>query len=143
MPISRPCGPWRINKKTRGILNKTKTVLIGNSFPASLIRRDVNVHCVSVDDVRVRLQGAQIHSFWGHSETLPAVDALLGVSLKPRVPRPVLLLSPDGLPMLDGQAFSSCYVCSPDCRPGFRHQEGQVLSQSDIVGWQLLRFDWI
>ena len=118
-------------------------ILIGNTFPTSLFRSDAAVHVVSVDEVRSVLSGAEIHSFWGHANTLAAAEALLGASLKPKTERPALLLSPEGCPMLDGIVFSSCYICSPDYRPGFRPAIGEEVPADAIVGWQMLRIDWI
>ena len=120
-----------------------KTVLLGNAFPFPLIRRNVNVRVVSVESVRRALAGARVFSFWGHLETLPAAEKLLGISLRPASPRPAITLSPDGLPVFAGHAFDRCYVVSPDCRPGYRHAVGGELAAADITGWQTLRIDWI
>ena len=44
-------------------------VLVGNSFPMSLIRREVRIQPVEISVFRDALMAAKhIHSFWGHSK---------------------------------------------------------------------------
>lgn len=119
-------------------------ILIGNTFPFALLRRDANVRTLSLDVLRDKLAGAHIASFWGHENTRAAAEAVLGgVSLRPATERPALTLSPDGLPSLDGRAFRSCYVLAPDYRPGFRPAIGAEPGPSDILGWHALCIDWL
>lgn len=119
-------------------------VLIGNTFPFALLRRDVNVRMLSLDDLRSSLAGAEIVSFWGHESSRAVAEALLGgVSLRPETERPALTLSPDGLPTLGGRIFRSCFVLAPDYRPGYRPAIGAETSSSDILGWHALRVDWL
>ena len=70
-------------------------VLVGNTFPFALLRRDADVRTLSLDDLRSALAGADIVSFWGHENTRAAAEAVLGgVSLRPATDRPALTLSP-------------------------------------------------
>ena len=119
-------------------------ILIGNTFPFALLRRDANVRTLSLDVLRDKLAGAHIASFWGHENTRAAAEAVLGgVSLLPPTERPVLTLSPDGLPSLDGRAFRTCYVLAPDYAPGYRPAIGAEPGPNDILGWHALRIDWL
>lgn len=121
-----------------------RTLLIGNTFPFALLRRDANVRTLSLDALRDELAGAQIASFWGHENTRAAAEAVLGgVSLRPATERPVLTLTPDGFPTLGGRIFRSCFVLAPDYRPGYRPAIGEEPGPSDILGWHALRIDWL
>lgn len=118
-------------------------VLIGNAFPMSLVRN----HCVTVAEVPLRTVAAaaragRVHSFWGHENTRAAAEALLGVGLKPAMPRPALALDAAGYPTLDGVRFTTCYVLSPDYRAGFRPAVGEEVADADIRGWHALKLTW-
>jgi len=120
------------------------SVLIGNTFPFALLRRNANVRTLSLGDLRAALAGARTASFWGHENSRSAAEAVLGgVSLRPATERPALTLTPDGLPSLDGRAFRSCFVLAPDYRPGYRPAIGEEPGPSDILGWHALRIDWL
>ncbi len=118
------------------------TILIGNSFPLSLVRRPVSIRTVPFSWLKARLGSRPVISFWGHANSRPAAEALLGVSLATASERPALSLSAENYPVLDGMPFSSCYVLSPDYRPGFRPDIGAEVPPSDILSWHLLRIDW-
>ena len=118
-------------------------VLVGNTFPFALLRRDADLRVISVDELRATLADAEIASFWGHENTRAAAEALLGVPLRPATERPALALSPDFLPSLDGRVFRTCFVLAPDYRPGYRPAIGEETSPSDILGWHALRIDWL
>ena len=121
-----------------------QAILIGNTFPFALLRRDANIRTLSIDALRSALADSGIASFWGHENTRAAAEALLGgVSLRPATERPALTLSPDGLPMLDGRVFRTCFVLAPDYRPGYRPAIGEEPAPSDILGWHALRIDWL
>ena len=123
---------------------KTAPILIGNTFPFALLRRDANVRALSVDALRFALSGVEVVSFWGHENSRAAAEALLGgVSLRPATERPALTLSPEDLPVLDGRVFRTCYVLAPDYRPGYRPAVGEETAPSDILGWHALRIDWL
>ncbi len=122
--------------------NKQTKILIGNSYPFSLIRRRVIVEPMRVDQVCSEIAGAEVHSFWGHAATRTAAESLLGVSLATTKERPEIILSSENLPTLDGQIFDACYVCSPNYMPGFRPQIGTEVSPDQILGWQMLKISW-
>lgn len=120
------------------------SVLVSNSFPFALLRRNANIRTLTLDDLRAELSGAKAVSFWGHENTRAAAEAILGgVSLRPESERPAISLSPDGLPTLGGRTFRSCFILAPDYRPGYRPAIGEELSPSDILGWHALRIDWL
>ena len=119
-------------------------ILIGNTFPFALLRRDANVRTLSIDALRAALADSDIVSFWGHENTRAAAETILGgVSLSPATERPALTLSSDGLPSLDGRVFKTCFVLAPDYRPGYRPAIGEEPTPSDILGWHALRIDWL
>ena len=119
-------------------------ILIGNTFPFALLRRDANIRTLSIDALRSALADSGIASFWGHENTRSAAETILGgVSLRPATERPALTLSPDGLPMLDGRVFRTCFVLAPDYHPGYRPAVGEETTPSDILGWHALRIDWL
>ncbi len=119
-------------------------ILIGNTFPFALLRRDANIRTLSIDALRAALADSDVVSFWGHENTRSAAESLLGgVSLRSATERPALTLSPDGLPMLDGRVFRTCFVLAPDYRPGYRPAVGEETTPSDILGWHALRIDWL
>lgn len=117
-------------------------ILIGNSFPFSLIRRDVRIRVLETEDFRRLLARSKPCSFWGHGGTRAAAERFLGCSLAISCERPALVLSDERRPVLGGREFSSCFVCSPDCRPGHRPALGEELCESDIVGWHVLEIKW-
>lgn len=118
-------------------------VLVGNAFPLSLVRNTrLMVESKSVDDLREMLVGAEVVSFWGHENTRLAAEAVLGVSLAPKTPRPAILLSSESRPQLDGRTFDICWILSPDYRAGFRPAIGQEVAATAIVGWHVLKLTW-
>jgi len=119
------------------------SVLIGNAFPMTLVRR----HRVSVADVPLQTvvaaaRAGRVHSFWGHENTRAAAEALLGVGLRPTSPRPAITLDAEDYPTLDGERFTACYVLSPDYREGFRPAIGEEVAGEDILGWHALKLTW-
>jgi hypothetical protein len=118
------------------------TLLLGNTFPLVLIRRPVSITPVAdADAVREKLRAADVHSFWGHANTAYAASSFLGVDVTVSV-RPVLALTPDGLPTLDGIVFKECYVVSPDYATNFRPAVGEEVKPEQIKGWQILLIEW-
>ena len=120
----------------------TSPILIGNSFPLSLIRRSVHIVPVGRDELLAAIKGRQIASFWGHANTLAAANGWLGVDVTPKTERPALSLSLDKLPLLDGVEYHECFILSPDYRPGFRPAIGAEVDAADILGWQILKIIW-
>ena len=122
---------------------KKKKVLIGNSFPLSLVRRArVVVEEQGFAALKEALQDAQAASFWGHSNTLAAAEKVAGVSLAPRTERPALVLSREGLPVLDGETFDKCWLLSPDYRAGLRPEIGAEVAPEGILDWHVLKLTW-
>lgn len=124
------------------------TLLIGNTFPLTLVRGwRVEIEEIRVETLREALEsGAMVRSFWGHAETQGQAEAFLGApagTLTPRVPRPALRLGAEGLPELDGEAFAECFVLSPDVAGGGRPAPGQAASPAAIVRWHVLRLRWM
>ena len=123
-------------------MSHASPLLIGNTFPLPLIRRSVRITLSSREELLRLTADRPVASFWGHANTLAAVNEWLGIDLTPATERPALALSPEQLPMLDGQAYCECYVLSPDYRPGFRPAIGVEVGPQDILGWQVLRLKW-
>ncbi len=118
-------------------------ILIGNSFPLSLIRRYVTIRPGSLMDLRERIMsGERVYSFWGHTNTLAHAEAITGCALKPESDRPALTLSPDSFPVYAGNTFDECWVISPEYESGFRPRIGEEIDASRIQGWQVLRIQW-
>ena len=117
-------------------------ILIGNSFPLSLIRTKVVIEPCPVADLRRELECRPIHSFWGHRNTLAAANQLVGADLTPATERPALQLSEALCPMLNDISFTECWVLSPDYAPGFRPPLNEEVPPEKIMGWQVLRMRW-
>lgn len=123
-------------------------VLIGNTFPVTLVRGwRVALEEVPAGALREVLgrAGARVHSFWGHEETRRAAEGWLGLAegaLAPRVARPAVRLDAAGRPTLDGVSFGTCWVLSPDVAGGGRPAPGTAAQPAAIVGWHLLRLRW-
>lgn len=127
-------------------MNKQRTeskILIGNSFPFSLVRCPrLLVESVSLAELKSHFAESEIVSFWGHANTRIAAESVLGMSLLPKTERPALMLSEEGLPMLDGEVFDVCWLLSPDYQQGFRPAIGTEVGLDQIVGWHVLKLTW-
>lgn len=121
---------------------RTDPVLLGSTFPMSLIRRRVMIAPAELEVLRKALQARGVASFWGHMSTLSAANGLLGVDVRPATDRPALRLADDGRPMLDGRVFDECWVLSPDYETGFRPALGEEVAPENIRGWQVLKMEW-
>lgn len=113
-------------------------ILIGNTFPLSLVRRRAVIHPAGLAELQAAA-AAGVVSFWGHPSTLAAASAFAGFDLAPARERPALRLSADLLPELDGEVFRECWILSPDFTPGFRPALGEEVPLERITGWQILR----
>ena len=118
-------------------------VLIGNSFPLSLIRRAVKIEPCPLSELTTLLVNAKIVSFWGHSNTLAAVNALLGYDLTPKEQRPVVRLSEENLPQYVDCDFTECWVLSPDYYANFRPAIGEDVPPEKIKSWQCLKITFV
>lgn len=119
-----------------------KHLLLGNSFPLSLIRHPVRIEPRSVEDLKLELRGAEIHSFWGHANTRELASDMIGMSLFRGSERPALTLTEDRKPVLNGIEFHECWILSPDYVPGFRPAVGEEVHADQIQGWQVLKISW-
>lgn len=97
---------------------------------------------VPLSALQTALIGAEVVSFWGHANTRIAAEELLGVSLLPKMERPAIKLSAEGLPMLDGEIFDTCWLFSPDYPEGFRPAIGVEVGPEQIAGWHVLKLTW-
>jgi hypothetical protein len=125
-----------------GGMKNMDSILIGNAFPLSLIRRPVRIEPVSVDELRAAASNTEIVSFWGHANTLAAAEAFSGLPLFPAVERPVIQLQESGLPSMVGQTFCECWIISPDYIGDFRPAVGEEVVSEKIKGWQILKITW-
>lgn len=117
--------------------------MIGNSFPLSLVRnRTVTINERDVGALREMLPGSLVYSFWGHENTRNEAEAVLGVSLKPEVERPAIVLDGESLPMLGGVSFRECWVLSPDYASILRPEIGNEVGPGEISAWHALHLCW-
>lgn len=123
-------------------MKTTDSILIGNAFSLTLVRRAVRIEPVAPDALHKAARGKAVVSFWGHTNTLAAAEAFSGLPLRPSIQRPALALSVDGLPQLDGHTFSECWIVSPDYAVGYRPDPGAEVPAENITSWRILRITW-
>lgn len=120
-----------------------KKILIGNSFPLSLIRKNkVEIQEVPLESFKQHLINSEIFSFWGHRNTLKVAEQILGVCLEPRTERPAIELNEMCLPTLYGESFDECWVLSPNYIQGFRPSIGEEVREEQISDWIVLKINW-
>ncbi len=124
-------------------MREEKSMLIGSTFPLSLIRRSVLITIEDFERLKDLLKQKKVVSFWGHQTTITVANQLLGVDVNPLTPRPALRLTQDNFPSLDGSVFNECWVLSPDYYEGYRPKIGEEVSSDKISGWQVLRIKWL
>jgi hypothetical protein len=117
-------------------------ILLGSTFPLTLIRRHVEIFPVAIDELRHILKESETHSFWGHENTVEVANRLLGIDVRPKQSRPAVVLDGEGYPTLGGCIFRECWVLSPEYEPGFRPVIGQEVASESVKGWQVLRIIW-
>ena len=120
----------------------TNALLVGNSFPLSLVRRAVLIRPSSQLEFQAACVGRRIVSFWGHSNTLAVASVFAGFDLTPACVRPVLSLSAEGFPCFAGEEFRECWVLSPDYKVNFRPAAGEEVPADKIGSWKILRLVW-
>lgn len=123
-------------------MEKGRGILIGSTFPLSLVRRSVTITPSCIDSLKNKIENSSVLSFWGHSNTLNIARQLLSVDLTPKSERPPLTLDDNNLPVLDGVSFKECWILSPDYIPGFRPEIGKEVPPDKIIGWQVLKITW-
>ena len=120
-----------------------RKVLVGNSFPLSLVRNHhVEIEEIGVEALRRILAESDAVSYWGHENSRSAAEQVVAVSLKPSVERPAMTLDGEGFPMLDGERYTECHVLSPDYAVGFRPAIGAEVPPEAIRSWHALRLTW-
>lgn len=117
-------------------------ILLGSTFPLSLIRRPVRISPAPLAELQQRLQQEGFVSFWGHDNTRAAAHALLGVDPAPATQRPALTLTPEGLPSLGNTTFEEVWVLSPDYAASFRPAPGAEVPPEAILSWRVLHIDF-
>lgn len=117
-------------------------VLLGNSFPLSLIRRTVRIDPRPLEELRQAVGDRGCVSFWGHANTLEVAKQFLGFDPTPATARPALTLNGEGFPVYAGNLFQEIWVLSPDYRAGFRPKIGHEVAPGQILSWQVLRLEF-
>lgn len=120
----------------------SRKILIGSTFPLTLIRRRVVIEPVALAGLRQVLSHQPPASYWGHKNTLAIASQILGVDIAPASDRPALRLNEDGKPKLDGEVFDECWVLSPEYEIGYRPSIGEEVLSEKITGWQVLKMSW-
>ncbi len=111
---------------------------IGNTFPMSLARRYCTITPIDKSVLDALSSGAILHSYWGHSNTIEAANAFLGINVTPPRERRAIVLNSNKYPTLDGVLLDGIIVVSPTYVDGYRPAEGEISSPDKILDWQLL-----
>ena len=123
-------------------LSGPRPVLVGNSFPWSLLARAAQVRTLKPSQARDILKTSEaVHSFWGHKNTLAAASDFAGVDLTPRSERPVVTLDQKKLPSLNGISFDSVLLLVPHYIESFRPSIGEEVGAEKIDSWQSLQIN--
>jgi hypothetical protein len=117
-------------------------VLLGNTFPLSLIRRNVSIQYKSIDNLKEIIRSRKIVSFWGHENSADAASELLGFNVKPKTERPALELNQYGLPVFESEIFDECWILSPNLPQGMRPGLSEIVPFEQIKGWSVLKITW-
>lgn len=125
------------------MISEEKSILIGSTFPLSLIRRSVLITIENSECLKDLLKQKKVVSFWGHQTTITLANQLLGIDVSPSTSRPALRLTSDNFPTLDGLVFNECWVLSPDYEEGYRPKIGEEVPVDKIVKWQVLKIRWL
>jgi hypothetical protein len=111
---------------------------IGNTYPSTLVRRAIVQIPISKEYFLSLIDGANLHSFWGHGNTIQAAKAFIGIDVTPKEERPAIVLNADNLPTLFGILLDGVFVISPTYAKGYRPAEGKVASPEEIIDWHIL-----
>ena len=112
-----------------------RKILIGNTFPLVLIRRNTLIKPVPIRKIDKRIN---VYSFWGHANTLKVASEKLGVDLTPKEVRPAIGLNERNLPLFLGEVFREVYVFNPDYKGTYRPKIGEEVGEDMINGWTML-----
>jgi hypothetical protein len=117
--------------------------LLGNTFPISLIRREVKIKPVDLDSLRKLGQQGNCYSFWGHQNSIDYANEILGFDVTPKEQRVPLKLNSDKLPTLYGESFTECWILSPNLETGLRPAIGREITPTEIKKWCVLKVTWV
>jgi hypothetical protein len=120
-------------------LSYLQPVLISNSFPFGLVRRPLRVTPRSIEELREVVRARRWVSAWGHENTVEPASDIVGVDLRPAVPRPALTLDAADRPRLGALGFDEIWLVTPEYRPGFRPPVGLTVEGQHIVAWRVLQ----
>lgn len=123
-------------------MNSNSSILIGNAFPLSLVRRPVRIVPATLEELHAAAKGKEIVSFWGHANTMAQAERFCGLPLAPGNERPTIQLQESGLPSLGGQTFCECWILSPDYIQNLRPAVGEEVPAEQIGGWTVLKITW-
>ncbi len=123
-------------------MNNKSSILIGNAYPLSLVRRPVRIVPATREELHAAANGKTIASFWGHANTLVEAECFCGLPLAPGNDRPAIRLQESGLPSLGGQTFCECWILSPDYIRNLRPAVGEEVPAEHIGGWTVLKITW-
>ena len=115
-------------------------LLVGNTFPMHLIRKRVTITPIPEWHGASMLSRHQIFSFWGHRNSLAAVNEFTGKDLTPVIERPAVLLSERNYPYFEGVEFKRVLVISPILKLGVRLDH--ELELDEIDGWTFLLIEF-
>lgn len=82
------------------------------------------------------LRTREIHSFWGHNNSLVAASQFTGYDLTPRKNRPAIVLDNEGFPILGGISSREILIFPPEYPEDFRAAIGQEIAVSQILGFR-------
>jgi hypothetical protein len=116
-------------------------ILIGNSFPLTLVKNKVLISSIDVDEIKALIsEGAEICSFWGHSNTVSIAETMLGCNIK--CDRVALDVNKNGgILHPQGGEFRVLYTLTPNYKEAFRPQIGVEVTPDQILGWQALKIE--
>lgn len=117
-------------------------LLIGSTFPLSLVRRSVHIEIQSLGALAKALTERPIFSFWRHENTLSIVNRLLGTQIPPADSGMAITLDEENYPVFHGHVFTQCWVLSPDYETGYRPEADSEAPLDKIRGWHVLRLSW-
>mgnify|MGYP001326922145 CR=1 FL=1 len=120
----------------------SQPVLIGNSYPWSLLRGRPRLEEKNLDELKAEIALRGSVSYWGHKNTLQIASDLLETDLTPEIERPSIQLSPTLKPSIGGREFSQCWVMAPVYIEGFRPAVGFEVTVGMIENWRIICLCW-
>src|ERR1700732_3860438 len=99
----------------------SQPILIGSTFPLSLIRCLVSIAPATVEELRMELSQPVASSGDTPTPSRRPTSCSAATSRR-KAPE-------DKLPSLDGQRFDECWVLSPEYKPGYRPGIGEEVPE--------------